>query len=156
MKKWIWLLIPLLLLLGRMEHTGLDIRRLDPVKLIRVTAEENSVRIETDTGTVGIGMDIADAVADLRASSPKTVFLDTAQYLLLSGEAVEYLPRLSDLLRPICQVCLAQGELDLAEAASYLDNHSPECRLLDCRAGGYKLQTFYYIEGRGQLVPGTD
>lgn len=154
MKKWIWLLFPAVLLLGRVEHSGTDISRLDPVEVIRVTVEDG-VTIETDTGAVGIGSDLENAVADLHASSPKTVFLDTAQYLILSGDWERYLPALTDLLRPACRVCVGQGEMDLSEAAAYLDTHSSETRLIDCRAGEYRLMTFYYKEGRGRLVQGT-
>lgn len=155
MKKWIWLLVPAALLLGRAEHTGTDISRLDPVQVVRVSVSDG-VTVETDTGAVGIGSDLEEAIADLHASTSKTVFLDTAQYLLLSGSAERYLPELSMLLRPASQVCLAEGEMDLKAAAEYLGAHSPENRLLDCMAGEYRLKKLYYKEGRGQLVPGTD
>lgn len=155
MKKWLWLLLPAVLLLGRVEHTGTDISGLDPVELVRVTVSDG-VTIETDTGAVGVGSDLEEAVADLHASSPKTVFLDTAQYLLLSGGAEDLLPQLYELLRPACRVCIGQGEMDLTEAAAYLNTHSPKTRLLDWGAGEYRLQTLYYKEGRGRLVSGTD
>lgn len=156
MKKWLWFLIPAVLLLGRVEHTGTDISRLDPVELVRVSVRENVVTIETDTGAMGTGADLGEAVTELHAASPKSVFLDTAQYLLVTGEGEAYLPQLYDLLRPACYVCVGQGDMDLKEVADYLDTHSPENRLLDCRAEARQLQILYYKEGRGHLVQGTD
>lgn len=153
MKKWVWLIgLGALLLLSRVEHTGVEISRLEPVELVRLTVEENIVSIETDTGGRGYGQDLDSAIENLHASSSAMVFLDTAEYLLLNDEAQRYLPQLYEVLRPACQVCVANGDLDLTEAAEFLETHSPKIKLLQCRAGERSLPTLYIQDGRGQLV----
>lgn len=153
MKKWIWALAAAaVLLLPRMEHTGTDISRLEPVELVWVSMDESGVEIKTDTDAAGYGKNLASAVEDLHATASAVVFLETAEYLLLSGSAEELLPELYQLLRPACRVCLTDGETDLEGAAAYLRAHPPEGKLLDCRAGQVQLQTLYYQEGRGSLA----
>lgn len=157
MKKLLWLLVVIsIFLLGRVEHTGVEIRRLEPVEVVRVLENEDGISIMTDTGAMGVGKDLSAAVENLQASSAATVFLDTAEYLLLSDQTREYLPQLWELLRPACQVCIAEGEVDLTEAGGFLKTHPPEVNLLQCRADSVELPQLYYQEGRGQLVRGND
>lgn len=144
MKKWIPLLL-LAVVLARVEHTGTDISDLEPVELVRVTTL-GTVRIETDTGAMGEGPTLAEAVEDLYATASGTVFLDTARYLLLDDEA--YLPGFCEILRPACNVLLCRGDMDLSEAAQYLGVHSPDTRLLDTKAEAPALSTLICREGR--------
>lgn len=152
MKRWKWLLLAAALVpLIRMEHTGTDIGDLEPVALVRITANEARVRIITDTGAEGTGETLDDAIADLHASASGEIFLDTAQYLLVDENCVDYLPRLYDHLRPTCRICLAQADTDPEAAAKYLQVHRPEATLLHFRAGAAQLQTLYIKEGRGHI-----
>lgn len=153
MKKWIWAMVAAaVLLLPRMEHTGTDISRLEPVELVWVSMDEKGVQVKTDTGAAGYGKELESAVENLHAAASAEVFLDTAEYLLLDGQAEELLPDLCQLLRPACKVSRVDGEPDLEGAAEYLQVHPPEVKLLDCRAGQVQLQTLYYQEGRGSLA----
>ena len=156
MKKTLYLLAAAaVLLLTRVEHTGTDISDLEPVALVSVTMEENTVRIATDTGAEGTGGNLSEAVGNLHATAPATVFLDTAQYLLLNEETIPLLPQLYDLLRPGTRVCILSGKAALEEAAVFLKAHPPETTLLHCRAGQNQLPILYYNEGRGRLEQGN-
>lgn len=156
MKKWIWVLgFAGLLIVSRLEHTGTDISDLEPVELVFVSAGESGIRIETDTGAKGSGKDVEEAIAELHAAAPAAVFLDTAQYLVLAGEAEDCLTQLYGLLRPACYVCLGDDGMDLEEAAKYLNAHPPEVKLLQCRAGNAALPKLTLEEGRGQLESGN-
>lgn len=153
MKKWLWIVsAAALVLVLRMEHTGVEIDRLEPVELVRVTVEDDAVSIETDTGAQGYGNDLDAAVGNLHGSSSGEVFLDTAEYLIIDENAMELLPKLCQILRPYCRVCIAGGEIELAEAAEYLKGHPPAADLLHYRAGAAELETLYVQEGRGQLA----
>lgn len=157
MKRWFWLLaFAGLLFLGRLEHAGTEISDLEPVELVLVYAGESGVRIETDTAAKGSGKDVAQALEDLHAATPATVFLDTAQYLVLAGQAEQCLPQLYGLLRPACYVCLGEEGMDLEQAAAYLRVHPPQVKLLACRAGCADLEKLTVNEGRGQLESGND
>lgn len=153
MKKWMWIVgVAALALLLRVEHAGTNIDWLEPAELVRVTVEDDVVAIETDTGAQGYGQDLDTAIGNLQLSSASEVFLDTAEYLVVDETAVELLPELWEILRPSCKVCIAGGQIDLAEAAEYLCGHTPTTNLLQCRAGTGKLEILYVQEGRGQLA----
>lgn len=157
MKKWVWVLaFSAVLLLSRLEHTGVEISRLEPVELVRITHEEGNICIETDTGAKGYGQDLNAAVENLHSSSSAAVFLDTADYLLVSDEAEQYIDRLYGLLRPACQVCFANGDINLTEVLPYLKAHSLTSSLLRYRAGDKAIPTLFFRDGRGQIVQRND
>lgn len=138
----------------RLSHPATDIGRLEPVKAVRLTVQQGIVRLETDTGAFGTGITLEEAVENLRKAETDEVFLDTADYLLVSGNLSEHWQVVFALFRPTCQVCAAEGEMDLAEAAEYLDMHSPEQTLGQIRGGIQNWKILRMEEGRGQLEPG--
>ena len=140
-----------LVLWGRVPHRGTDVARLHPVEVVAVTAGDG-MRLQTDTGLAGEGSTPEAALEDLRSSATGTVFLDTADYLLLSPEAERYLPLLLPLLRPTCRVCLYRGEPALAQAARYLAGRDWPLTLGVWRAEGGMLPVLITEEGRMELV----
>lgn len=149
MKRWIVLAAFLAVILALPQRQG-DVADLLPVELVYVYKEGNLLRVETDTGQFGEGATLAQALEELRATAPGEVFLDTADYLILTRDTVECLPQLADLLRPGTQVCL--GFQADAQAAAYLAAHKPGVTLKDCRSGAVALPTLVKREERYSLV----
>ena len=114
-----------------MPMRGTDVGQLHPVELVHLYMEEDVVAIATDTGAVGRGRTVEEAVANLNATTAGIVFLDTAQYLLLSESAKLLYPAMANYLKPKVRVCTVENGIDLHEAASYLDIHKPSVRLKD-------------------------
>lgn len=155
MKYWAWYIgaVVLVAALGWMPFQGTDVARLQPVELISVSQEENRVLVETDTGDSGRGETLELALEDLKNSTPGEIFLETAEYLLITPEGQSLLPELTKTLRPSCKVCLREGIVDLEEAAAYLSAHEPWLTLQDYRTGEKNLPTLRMEGGRGHLVP---
>ncbi|HIQ77484.1 MAG TPA: hypothetical protein IAB79_08610 [Candidatus Faecousia excrementipullorum] len=155
MKYWAWYIgaVVLVAALGWMPFLGTDVARLRPVELISVSQEENQILLETDTGDSGRGQTLELALEDLYDSTPGEIFLETAEYLLITPEGQSLLPELTKTLRPSCKVCLREGEMDLAEAAAYLSVHEPELTLQDYRTGEKDIPKLKMEGERGQLVP---
>lgn len=155
MKYWAWYIgaVVLVAILGWMPFQGTDVARLQPVELISVSREENQVLVETDTGDSGRGQTLELALEDLYNSTPGEIFLETAEYLLITPEAQSLLLELTQTLRPSCKVCLREGEADLAEAAAYLSVHEPRLTLQDYRTGEKDIPKLKMEGERGQLVP---
>ena len=128
MKRWMWLMCALLLFC-LMEQTGAQVEMLQPVQLLQVSKINGSIWLRTDTKDFGTGKTLQDALEDLQATSEKQIFLETADMLIL-GENTEYLlPELRAYLRPAVQVCRTVGEMDPAQAAAFLENHSSRLTL---------------------------
>lgn len=138
--------------LPRLSHPAVDIGKLEPVEAVRLTAMENGIRVETDTGAKGMGRTLEEAVADLRKGTAGEVFLETADKLLISGDLTEFWNEIFALFRPACQVYLTEDEVDLNEAAEYLDTHPSGQTLGRLRGGLGELPVLKMQEGRGQLV----
>ena len=113
----------------------LKIGQLLPVKAVSVYRENARTVIETDTGHRGAGDTAAQALQNLKDTAPGTVYLDTAQYLLLTKETEGAAEELREELRPGVRLCIAAAEADPAEAAGYLDAHGELPRLREWEMG---------------------
>ena len=150
MKRW-WMVAALAAaaLTLMPSHTA-DVGELLPVELLYVDCEQTGVRVETDTGEMGYGEDLAAALSDLKAAAPGRVFLETADYLVVTREAAYLLPQLRKILRPATRVCL--GVNTDAGAADYLSAHKPEIMLKDVRPAGQQLPVLMGLGERYRLV----
>lgn len=152
MKKWKWAALVLLIILGRVEHTGSRINDLEPVEVVLVTEQEGNIIIQTDTGAKGVGNNLEKAVENLHNSTAGVVFLDTTQYLLVSSRTIDLVDDMIRWIRPAARVCLIRGETEPKEVTKYLKIHPPQTQLKDIMAEDAKLQVLYLKEGRGQLA----
>lgn len=151
MKRWIILAAAVAVVLMFPSREASDVGELLPVELLYIYKEDGCVRVETDTGNLGVGTDLKAALEDLKASTPGEIFLETANYLILSREAVPLLPQLWGILRPATEVCL--GVNADTKAAPFLAAHKPGVTLNDIRSGGRYLPTLVRREERYHLAP---
>lgn len=130
MKKWIWLGALALLLL---PQRGTEVGKLLPVETLLIEKQAGQYRVSTDTGHTARGDSLEKAVDALRAEAPGILFLDTADYVLLTGEAEECTEKLPNYVRPGTRVYKLEGTVELSEIGPYLKTHGPDTPL-------YRLQ----------------
>lgn len=154
MKRWLWYIgiVVAIAALGGKTSAGTDIAKLQPVQVVHLSCLEGQVLIETDTGDWGSGETLKDALNEMKASASREVFLDTADYLIVSQDCIDLLPAMMKQLRPSCNVCLENGQPDMAQVGAFLQQHTPEITLMEYRAGERQLQTLVTREGRMELV----
>ena len=138
-------------LMGRLPHPAVDIGKLEPVEVVLLTATDQGIRMETDTGAWGEGETLEDAVTTLKQADSSEVFLDTAEKVLIRGDMTNYWAEIWVHFRPAAQVCLVRDEVDLQEAADYLTMHPTGLTLGKLRAGLGEWKTLTITEGRGRL-----
>lgn len=152
MKRW-WIYLVTLVIVGTVSpFSGTDVGQLQPVQLVKVTAQRGTVEITTDTGDMGRGKTVREAFDDLQQTSSKKIFMETAEYLLIDRAAETILPDITNILRPSCAVCLVEDEMDLTVAAEFLNHHLPELTLLDYCTGKHDLPVLVLKEERMYLV----
>ena len=134
MKKWLYLAAGLaaLGLLSRLPHPARDIAKLDPVQAVYLYMDEGVLHMQTDTGDHGSGRTLTEAARDMKANADKTIFLDTAEFLILQPD-VMVTPELYTLLRPACCVVFTDRIPDLPAAVQYLAAHRPELTIAKLR-----------------------
>lgn len=98
----------------------LDIAHLEPVQTVAVKRTAEGVTLLTDTGNQGFGKTVAGAIADLEEKTPGVIYLDTAQYLLLTEDAIAAAEELRTSLKPSVYVCVWDGEGSVEGASKYL------------------------------------
>ena len=114
-----------------------DVGKLRPVEVVHIY-KGNQVMIATDTGDMGRGSSIKEALEDLKWTTPGTVYLDTADFLLISESCIEEIGNIKPIVRGNTRICIAEPNVDLTKAAEYLSVHKPETKLNE--AGGKRIQ----------------
>lgn len=154
MRKWPVYLCAILVLAAWnwMPFQGTDIAKLQPVEVIRISRDGPCVQIETDTGDLGRGATVEEALQNLKDTTSGTVFLETADYLIAAENGQDLIDEIRPFLRPACKPCVEQGHIPLEDAAAFLDSHTPELTLQDRRCGQGKLPIITVREGRMELV----
>ena len=120
----ILLYIVILSLLFFVPVERLDVAKLEPVQTVAVSAADGMVVIETDTKNAGQGEDLPAAINDLEENTPGVIYLDTAQYLLLTEAAQDYAQELQAYLRSSVKVSLWDGKGSVENAAKFLGARS--------------------------------
>ncbi len=128
MKRWIFY-IATVALLAATPFRGTDIASLAPVEVVWLTEMGGQVYLETDTGDVGWGADVRSALENMKAAASGSVFLETADYLIVEQGAEVLFEQVYDILRPSCMVCTAETMPDMEAAAAYLAAHEPKTTL---------------------------
>ena len=128
------LYICILALLPFAPVNRLDVAKLQPVQTVAVSIEEGQVVIETDTENRGRGRSVREAVENLETNTPGVIYLDTAQYLLITEEAMSQLEELKGYMFPSVRVSLWDGKGSVETAAKFLDIWLDLPRLKDLKS----------------------
>ena len=119
MRMILYIIILTLLFLAPVER--LDVAKLEPVQTVALYADETGIVLETDTDNRGSGATVDSAYEDLENRTPGVVYLDTAQYLIVTEDAEQYVDALRKYLRPSVEVSLWDGKGSVKDAAKYLN-----------------------------------
>ena len=155
MKRWLLYgaaLLTAVLLMKDENRQGTDVAKLEPAQILAVEESGGGLSVRTDMGHSGWGTDLESAIADMKMTASGQVFLDTAEYLLVSPGAMKWMPELSELLRSSCQVCLAGEVEELTAVAEFLSGHEPGYTLGDWRKGTVGIPVLYLLKERMYLA----
>lgn len=100
-----------------------DVGKLLPVQVVSIYKEGDWTVIKTDTENIGMGGTPEQALENLKASASGIIYLDTAEYLLLSKDSLDAVEALRDKLKPSVRLCFAAKQIDLKNAGKYLSVH---------------------------------
>lgn len=151
MKRWV-LYVAVLTLLGASTSRDTDIGKLAPVEAVWLTENNGQIYLECDTGDAGRGETLQDALKDMKAAALGTIFLETADYLIVEQGREALLEQAYDLLRPSCKICVAQSKPDLQNVAMFLNAHEPTVTLRQYQVEQKKLPTLREEEGRFEWI----
>lgn len=113
--------ILLLVLIIPVKRT--DIGKLRPVQTVMLYRQDGNVVIRTDTGDRGVGPGAMEALENLKRTTPAVIYLDTADFLLVSKDSLDVLQLLRDTFRGRVQLFLFFGDIDPELASDYLQIH---------------------------------
>ena len=128
MRKMLYALILAALYFAPVER--LDVADLEPVRAVAVYKENGRVVLETDTEDRGEGMSAEEALQALKKNTPSVIYLDTAEFLLISENAEDQVDMLRKHLRSTVKVASYNGG-PVKEEAEYADIHKEILKLRD-------------------------
>jgi len=130
-------------LTGLLPFQTTDVARLKPVEALVISVEQGEIVFRGEE-CQGRGTTWEEAWTDLEQSAEGTVFLDTAEQVVLVGQAADLLAGAawSEQLRPAANVCICIGEAPEPEAAAaYLSAHAGGLTLQKVRAALLRQET---------------
>ena len=156
-----WLVLAALVsALGLWPTKAHDAAELLPAQVLVVDASRGIVTVRADCGGSGSGKNLDEALGDMRAHASGELFLQTADYVILSERAWYLLPQavICGALRPAARIIRAEGELPQADTAlTFLQAHPPELTLTGAyaallRGEPVQAQTLRQSDGRLSLA----
>lgn len=148
--RWIIYIAALALtLMAPVKRT--DVGMLQPVEVISLQRRGEELLLTTDTQDRGMGKNLDKAVENLKETTAGTVYLDTAEYLLIYPGCELEAGRIKEYLKDNVRICKISQQMDLAEAALFLDIHKPTRWLKDWKPG-MQTDELRIENGRFQLV----
>ncbi len=121
--KNIILYIGLLALVLLIPVDGIDVADLQPVQTVVLYREDEKITLATDTGDIGAGEDSLQALQELKATTPGIIYLDTADYLLVSEEVLAQVNALRDHLKSSVEIYCFRGQIDPKAVSKFLSVH---------------------------------
>ena len=75
-----------------LPRTGTDAAKLLPAQVLVIAQEDGRITVESDNGASGSGTTLPDALAAMREGAEGTLFLDTAEHIILLQSTQSLLP----------------------------------------------------------------
>ena len=116
---YVLLLIPLLFV----PLNRVDVGKLLPIEAVAVYMDGDKVVLETDTAHTGVGKTAEQALEALKENTAAVVYLDTAAYLLVSGDAISQVDSLRPYLKGSVRVCICDARGAVKDAVKYVSVH---------------------------------
>ena len=150
MKRWLLYLIIIVAisLLGISPFQRTDIAQLAPVEVVWLSWEKGRLCLQTDTQDVGYGEDVQSALENMKQTTAGTIFLETADYLIIEQGQEQFLEQVYPVLRPSCMVCVAERMPKMDTVVKFLRNHEPKTTLRQLRNGEGTVKHLIEMEGR--------
>ena len=114
----IYILIMIAVLSVPLERT--DVADLHPVQTVALYQTSTGYRIETDTKDAGEGETVSQAFNDLKRTTPGVIYLDTADYFVVSKSAEKAIDEMRQFLKKGVQICYFAGQVDLLAVSEFL------------------------------------
>ena len=116
-----------------MRPQSLDIGTLRPVQLVSMYREDEWIVIETDTEDQGRGGNVQEAIQNLKETTPGTIYLDTADFLMVRTDTENAISEIAQYLKKNVRVCRSIGGITPIDAAKYLSAHPPRTNMREWR-----------------------
>ena len=109
-----------------LPRTGTDAAKLLPAQVLMIAQKDGRITVESDNGASGSGATLPDALAAMREGAEGTLFLDTAEHIILLQSAQALLPAVVQQrqFRPAAKLYLARMDaLDAESCVDFLQAH---------------------------------
>ena len=121
MRKVLYVVILALVFFAPVDR--LDVSKLEPVRSVAMTMKGNQIVLKTDGGRMGKGKTVKDALENLKETTPAVIYLDTAEYLLVSKNAINRVEEIMQYLKKNVMIAPYYGT-DVKEETKYIESHT--------------------------------
>ena len=129
MRMVIYIVILAILFFVPLERV--DVAKLLPIEAVAVYMDAGDVVFETDTEHKGRGVDVTKAIENLKENTSAVVYLDTAEFLMVSEDALIEMDALRKHLKPSVKLFVGDAREKVKQTAKYLEVHGSLPKLKD-------------------------
>ena len=129
MRMVIYIVILAILFFVPLERV--DVAKLLPIEAVAVYMDAGDVVFETDTEHKGRGVDVTKAIENLKENTSAVVYLDTAEFLMVSEDALAEMDALRKHLKPSVKLFVGDAREKVKQTAKYLEVHGSLPKLKD-------------------------
>ncbi len=137
------------LILGALFFVPLDrveIADLEPIQAVWLHQDGEGITLKTDTEDIGKGATVQEALVNMKQNSSGIIYLDTAQYLLVSQSAQQQIADMQPYIKGSALVCIWNGQGDMSEAVKYADSHKVGGKLKNWKPDSKLPELPYFIK----------
>lgn len=120
-----------------LPRTGTDAAKLLPAQVLVIGAGDGAITVEADNGAAGSGPTLAAALADMAECAEGTLFLDTAEHIVLLRPSQALLEQAATQpsFRPAAKLYVSRAEkLDASALVEFLRAHPGKLTLSQAHA----------------------
>ncbi|MBR4017437.1 MAG: hypothetical protein IKK11_06465 [Oscillospiraceae bacterium] len=123
-----------------------EIADLEPIQAVWLFQDGEEIILKTDTEDIGKGATVQEALINMKENSSGIIYLDTAQYLLVSQSAQQQIADMQPYLKGSALVCIWNGQGDMSEAVKYADSHKVGGKLKNWKPDSELPSLHYFIK----------
>ena len=101
-----------------------DVGKLRPIEVIMICKEDEKIMLVTDTEDVGYGETVEEAFQNMQDTSYGVIYLDTAEYLLITPGTVTQIEYLRTKLKGTTRICQVTEGITTEGVGEYLSAHN--------------------------------
>lgn len=131
MKRWVLYLVGVLSLwmIPIIPNERISIEQIEPIEVVYFSFENGCIISQTDTGSIGYGNTVGEALENMKQGAMGMLLLDTVDNIVFEGDYPYEVSEMPKYFRPATRIYRSDPIQDINKLAKYLKSHQGSASL---------------------------